>query len=435
MLNLVLLVLVLTAVILVVQKKLGIPGSVSLLLGVFGLEAVGVTVLRISDQGFDQLLFVLLPVLIIVDVLALKLEDIKTHGLSLFYSAVIAVSLSIVAGVLLNAWILPEYTLAVPALVALFCMCMATDPIAVSAVFSNFKIPNTLKVLAEGESLFNDATALIIFGVAVTFMGSESVSIAEVSGHAVMVVVGAVIIGLLTGLLGILALTLSKDPMVETAVMLATVFAAFSAAEHFHWSGILAIIVAALTANHVITRRVDADDEIISVSSPEKSLRGSFLDRFEEAIVDKANHGLILQNIRYTAVLATTVLFLSMAELVDFALLAVYWKEILAVFLATTVIRALMMFKFSVVSSQIGFMQSIPVHWWMILSLAGVKGALSLLMLHMIPSDFEHIQLFEAVVVGHILLSTFIYPFAMMTVMKVYRVRFNNDYEADPAHH
>ena len=56
-------------------------------------------------------------------------------------------------------------------------------------------------------------------------------------------------------------------------------------------------------------------------------------------------------------------------------------------------------------------------------------------MLHMIPTSFEHIQLFEAVVVGHILLSTFIYPFAMMAVMKVYKPRFDSDYEADPAHH
>ena len=435
MLNLVLFVFVLTAVVLVVQKKTGIPGSVSLLLSVFALNALGMEVLDISSSGFDQLLFVLLPVLIAVDVLALKLKDLMTHGASLFYSAVVAVSLSVLAGVLLNTFILPEYQLTMPALVALFCMCMATDPIAVSAVFSNFKIPHTLKVLAEGESLFNDATALIIFGIAVTFLGTGTVSVIELGEHAVMVVVGAILIGLAAGLVGLYALSLSRDPMVETAIMLAIVFGAFAAAEHFHWSGILAIIVAALTANHVITKRVEDDDKIIEASESGQGGSLSLVRRFEDAVVDKVNHGHILQNIRYTAVLATTVLFLSMAELIEFGLLVTYWKEIAAVFVSTTLIRALMMLKFSVVSNRLGFMQNIPSHWWLILSLAGVKGALSLLMLHMIPSDFENLALFEAVVVGHILLSTFIYPFAMMAVMKVFGERFNAEYTADPAHH
>ncbi len=45
----------------------------------------------------------------------------------------------------------------------LFAMVLATDPVSVVSIFSKFDIPHNLKILAEGESLLNDATALIVF--------------------------------------------------------------------------------------------------------------------------------------------------------------------------------------------------------------------------------------------------------------------------------
>jgi CPA1 family monovalent cation:H+ antiporter len=74
---------------------------------------------------------------------------------------------------------------------------------------------------------------------------------------------------------------------------------------------------------------------------------------------------------------------------------------------------------------------TIPLHWWKVLAAAGVKGAFSILMLHMIPSDFRYIELFEAVVVGNILLSTFLYPLALVAIIRVHRARFDAEYKAD----
>lgn len=433
MVNVVVFVFLITALILILQKKIALPGSISLLATVFILNAFGIHPIDISSEGFDSLLFVLLPVLIAIDVLALRLDDLKKHSLSLFYSAVIAVALSVFAGVFLNKVILPDVDLTIPALIALFCMCMATDPISVSAVFSNFKIPHTLKVLTEGESLFNDATALILFGLAITFMGTTHASLSEVTIHAVMVVVGAIMIGLATGFVGLFLLRQTDDSMVETAIMLGTIFGSFAAAEYFHWSGILAIIVATVTANHTITKRIEKDEWVIKDSE----LRNDDASKatLKASIVDKQNHTLMLQYIKYTAVLATTVLFLSMGELVQWNLLIEHWKTILTVFAATTLIRFVMMAKFAFVSNFVPYMHQISTHWWSILALAGVKGGLSLLMLHMMPKDFEHLELFESIVVGHILLSTFIFPFLIMAVMKRFAARFNEEYKADPAHH
>ena len=433
MVNVVVFVFLVTAFVLVLQKRLALPGSISLLATVFVTNAFGIHIIDISSDGFDSLLFVLLPVLIAVDVLALKLKDLQKHALSLFYSAVIAVTLSVFAGVFLNHVILPDVALSVPALIALFCMCMATDPIAVSAVFSNFKIPNTLKVLAEGESLFNDATALVLFGLSVSLMGSESSSVAEMAGNGVLVVGGAIVTGLLVGFAGLFLLRQTDDSMTETAIIMSVIFGSFAVAEYFHWSGILAIIVATVTANHTITMRIEKNEQLIKDNGIQADSKPT--KTFKNSIVYKQNHEMILQYIKYTAVLATTVLFLSMGELVDWQLLLNNWATILTVFTATTLIRFIMMAKFAFVSNFVPYMHHISLHWWSVLALAGVKGGLSLLMLHMMPKSFEHLALFESIVVGHILLSTFIFPFMLMAVMKKFDTRFKEEFEADPAHH
>ena len=61
---------------------------------------------------------------------------------------------------LINDYVLINYPLSIAAVTLLFCMLAATDPVTVSSVFSKFKVPHRLKILTEGESLFNDAAAL-----------------------------------------------------------------------------------------------------------------------------------------------------------------------------------------------------------------------------------------------------------------------------------
>lgn len=73
-------------------------------------------------------------------------------------------------------------------------------------------------------------------------------------------------------------------------------------------------------------------------------------------------------------------------------------------------------------------------HWWMVLSAAGVKGGISILMLHMLPRGFEHRELFEAVIINQILLSTFIYPIILMGVIKLFSQKFGAEC-AEYAHH
>jgi CPA1 family monovalent cation:H+ antiporter len=105
--------------------------------------------------------------------------------------------------------------------------------------------------------------------------------------------------------------------------------------------------------------------------------------------------------------------------MIDLALLSHYWREILSVFVVTTFIRAVMMGQFAWVSNKTDKMQNITSDWWLILTFAGVKGGLSILMVHMIPDVFEFKTLFEAIVIGNIILSIFIYSPLMMLTIKL----------------
>lgn len=423
-----------TAAALFAQEKLSVPTPISLIVLVVAASLTGYAPAPISEGQFDEIILVMLPLLIGVDSMLLRWREIRANAAGLFYLAGIMVVMSVGMAVLFNRNLLPDYHLDVAAVAALFCMIMATDPVSVSSVFGKFHLPHNLKILAEGESLFNDASALIVFSIALTAMGVRNEHVGDdLLMYAVNVVALALPIGLVVGYIGLWAMRLVHDPMGETMLVMAIAFGAFWLAEHFHASGILAVIVAVLFANSVITRRLEQGEAVISADRgavPRRSLR-QFLMNFDEAVKDTAAYQIVIGNLRFIAIIAASVLFISMAQLIHIDVLLKHWSEIVSVFIGVTLIRMANLGIFAALSRRTGKIPTIRLHWWMILTGAGVKGAFSLLMLHMIPLSYEYRELFEAIVVGNVLLSTFLYPAFLFGVIHAYKAVFEAEYQAD----
>ena len=135
----------------------------------------------------------------------------------------------------------------------------ATDPVSVLALVKTLGAPKRLSVLIEGESLFNDGTAIVLFNIilmttlaVVSGVDLELMSIfsAGLSEFIIVVFVGA-IAGLLCGLLANWLLHQSEDHLVEIAITLALAFGAFLLAEMLHGSGVISVVVAGLlVGNH-----------------------------------------------------------------------------------------------------------------------------------------------------------------------------------------
>ena len=411
-----------------IQDKFKIPASITIITVGMVTKILGFGGVITDDKMFDQILLLLLPTLLLMDILHLKLKDLKTHAFSLLYVAGISAVLTLGAGILMNSLLLPEYNISIPAIIMLFCMVSATDPVAVSAVFNNYKVPHDLKVIAEGESLFNDATYLVAFQISsmaliASMSGGTELSSVEFTLKGGSIILFSLLIGLIFGFIGLLLLKLTTNERIETSIILFIACASFYSAEHFHYSGIISVITSILIANHVITERIEKFEEQEDELSYGKEKRKLFVSKF--------NQERIFANIQFAAMISVTILFLSMGDIVNFNNIIKYWKEVLYVFAASTVVRMVMMMKFGFLSNVTNKMQNISIHWYKILVFGGVKGGLSILMLHLMPKGFEHKEMFEAIVIGVILLSTFIYPLMLTLTMKLYQRKFEEDCKLD----
>jgi CPA1 family monovalent cation:H+ antiporter len=107
--------------------------------------------------------------------------------------------------------------------------------------------------------------------------------------------------------------------------------------------------------------------------------------------------------------IAAVMIFFVLAEMVDFEKLWTYRSEILIMFGVTTLIRALSMAKFAFFGKTVDSIKPVGAEGWFILTFSGMKGALSIILVHMIPAEFAHKALFEAVTTGVVILSIFVY--------------------------
>ncbi len=429
------------------QKHFKIPSPITLIFLSYLFYYAFPNMTMFSEETFAHLVLFLIPILIASDALQLKLDDLKKNGISLFYLAVVAVVLSIIAGFIVANTLFAEYHLGVGAIIALFAMVLATDPVSVVSVFSSFKVPHKLKILAEGESLFNDATALIIFSfIALPMINGVEITATDIALVSIKVVFISILIGFVVGFIGIFLMKLTKDAMSELVLMIFTAYLAFEIAEHFHMAGLLSVIVAIITLNHITEKSLKDTDRRIRKSKrildKANKSRKIFSTRFISGITNKLNSDITnverhRQNLNYIAVLAllaNAFLFISMASIVNIDLLFKYKSEILWMFFVTTIIRALMMAKFAFVSNIFKNMTDVGMRWWSVLLFAGIKGGLSIVMLQMLPQNFAHKELFDAIVVGVILLSTFLYALTLVIIITRNKRVFKEEYDSEYHH-
>lgn len=418
----------------VLQFNYKIPSPITIMSIVMMFMLFDVKLIKINSSEFDNLVLLTLPILIAADAMKLKWEEIKKNGISLFWVAVIGILAFVGLGVLINDYVLINYPLSIAAVTLLFCMLAATDPVTVSSVFSNFKVPHRLKILTEGESLFNDAAALIVFAIALVALNNPDAVDAEfITTKTLSVVFGALGVGAVIGYLTTKSLRISQEALVEATILMLGTYISYWVAEHFHFSGILAVIITVLIANNEIQKQLKNDDAQISSADESKNFV-----LLKYAITNKDNHQTILKSFDFICMFAASILFASIASVADFQKMWDYKTEIIALFIASTVIRGLVMLKFALVSNSVERMQSVKKHWWSVLTFAGSKGALSILMVHMIPNGFEYKEMFEHVVIGNIILSTFIYAFILGIIFIKNKDKFKQECEEEceeEAHH
>ncbi len=127
----------------------------------------------------------------------------------------------------------------------------ATDPVSLIATFKEAGVHGRLRLLVESESLLNDGTAAVAFGVLLVFASGSALSAVDVAKTLAVTVVGGILCGGIVAGVVILLSSRTEDHLVELAFTTVAAYGSFLLAEHFHCSGILASLTAGLVVGNM----------------------------------------------------------------------------------------------------------------------------------------------------------------------------------------
>lgn len=215
---------------------------------------LGAAIVLITGKTVDlepDIFFLLfLPPLLFLDGWRIPKEDLFRDRAVVLELALGLVLFTVVGLGFLIWWMIPEMPL--PVAFALAAILSPTDPIAVQAIAARAPIPKRLMHILEGESLLNDATGLTCMRIAVAAATTGAFSI----GHAVGTFAWLALVGIAVGVLVTMAISYAKsfvsrrwgeDVGAQILVSLLIPFAAYLVAEELHASGILAAVAAGVT--------------------------------------------------------------------------------------------------------------------------------------------------------------------------------------------
>lgn len=248
------LLLAIGAAVALLVKRIKLPYTVALVLAGLALAFLPGGLIEL-DINADLILFILVPPLLFEATLHLPWRKLKADLIPVLIFAIGGTLLGTFATAFAITRIVDIPWLAAVAFGALI---SATDPVAVIAFFKSLGVDKRLGVLVEGESLFNDAVAIVAFTLAVK--AAEPGASFSLSGAIVDFLVkgfGGLAVGIVIGwVVAELVLANVDDPLIETTTTLAAAYGAFVVAEDFgrifgfdagfHLSGILAVVAAGL---------------------------------------------------------------------------------------------------------------------------------------------------------------------------------------------
>lgn len=123
----------------------------------------------------------------------------------------------------------------------------STDPVAVTALGRRLALPSRVQVMVQAESLFNDATSLVLFKVAVgTAVATSAVSAPQAMAQFALLGGGGALAGAAVAGLVTLIRRRTQEPVLETVIALVTPYAAYVVAEDLGASGVTAVVVAGI---------------------------------------------------------------------------------------------------------------------------------------------------------------------------------------------
>jgi CPA1 family monovalent cation:H+ antiporter len=319
--------------------------------------------------------FIILPVLIFEAAWHLKPSLLKAWILPVLLLATLGVLIScfVTAGLVYLGighaegfpWIAALLTGAILA---------ATDPIAVIGQLRAQNAPEDLRTLFEGESLFNDATAIVLFtlllGIAAGGGGEDSGFLS----YFVAAFFGGLVVGIVCGLLSAAITLMLANSSATLLVLVFTAFVSFYVAEHlFHVSGIMAVMATALIVRWSLSE-----------------------------VEDTLAHGAGI-TWEWLGLFFNTLLFVIMGLVITVDMFREQWLAMLIAIAAALIARASAVAVCGLLTSPLK--HNLGIGWQILLFWGGLRGAIALALVLSLPVELPYWYAIQSMVFGVVLFS------------------------------
>jgi Na+/H+ antiporter len=240
--EIVVLLFTMVAALVFVARRIAIPYPVLLVLGGLGLSFIP----RLPEMRLqpDVVFYFFLPALIYPAALFTSWRDFRRNLRPILLLAIGLVLFTMVAVASVARWLVPGLPWA--AAFALGAIVSPPDAVAAATVIRRLGVPHRIEVILEGESLVNDATALVALQFAVAALITGNFSGTAAAAQFVWVAAGGVVFGLLVGFIMRSVQRHLDDPPIQITISLLTPFLAYLPAEYLHVSGVLATVAAGI---------------------------------------------------------------------------------------------------------------------------------------------------------------------------------------------
>lgn len=356
----------------------------------------------------DLVLFLFLPALIFESAINLDARLLMKDIIPILMLAVPALLIS--AGLIsVGLWLIQDFNIFHALLFG--ALISATDPVAVIALFKELGAPQRLTILVEGESLLNDATAIVFFGIIIGliengFSGTSDIGIAILDFFYVFI--GGLVIGAIIGIVISEMLYRIRAGMSSYLIMsIVLAYSSFAIAEHiFHVSGVMAVVSSAVALG------------ILGVSRIPQSERES-VDETWDVI----------------ALICNSLLFLLVGLSVDISQLFGHIDSIIVAIILVLIARAAGIY--TMVPATIKFfklphvsMGERHIMWW-----GGLKGGLAIAIVLSIPEHIPGRETLLYVTLGVVLFSLLVNASTIRPLMqKLGFDKFTNEETAELKH-
>ncbi|MFB2934324.1 cation:proton antiporter [Aerosakkonemataceae cyanobacterium BLCC-F154] len=262
----------------------------------------------------------------------------------------------------------------IPALLAGVILAV-TDTVSVIAVFKEVPVPSRLSTIVEGESLFNDGVALVLFSLILQVNSTGKFVLLNGLQELFVVIVGGILVGLALGYLSAGLLTRSDDPLSSMLLTVAVALGSFQIGQFIGVSGVVAVVVAGLIVGNMgIFRNISASSRIALLSFWE-----------------------------YAGFGVNTFIFLLIGLEID---LITLWESLPAVLMAIVAYQVgRLVSVYPLLWGVRWFDRPIPFRWQHVLFLGNIKGSLSMALALSLPAIITGRERLIALVFGTVLLS------------------------------